>query len=109
MKITIRKRYLFFVLVFSSAIITAIFSGVDAVTQLYIPNPWVLGLVCFIFGILISLFFSLILSIPFKGKSLGSRTITPYYWLFYAAFIHERRCICGASFYSDGHIIFGHY
>jgi len=77
MKIRIRKRYLFYILAFSSAIITALVSGLDSVTQLYITNPWVLGLVCFIFGIIISLSFSLLLSIPIKGKSLGSHTIDP--------------------------------
>jgi DNA-binding Lrp family transcriptional regulator len=44
---------------------------------MYITNPWVLGLVCFVFGVFIAVLFSLILSIPIKGKSIGSRTIDP--------------------------------
>jgi DNA-binding Lrp family transcriptional regulator len=77
MKIKIRKRYLFFVLAFTSAIITAIVSGIDKIAQDYIINPWALGLACFIWGVIISLSFSLILSIPYKEKSLGARTIDP--------------------------------
>ena len=77
MKIRIRKRYLFFVLAFTSTIITAIVSGLDAIAQTYITNPWELGLACFIWGVIISLTISLILSISYKGKSLGSRTIDP--------------------------------
>ncbi len=77
MKIKIRKRYLFFILAFSSACISAIVSGVDAISQIYIPDPWALGIVCFIFGVIISLSFSIIFSLPYKGKSLGARSIDP--------------------------------
>jgi len=77
MKIKIRKRYLFYFLAFTSAIITAIGSGFDATAQVFISNPWALGLACFIWGVIISLSFSVILSIPYKGKSLGAHTIDP--------------------------------
>lgn len=77
MKIKIRKRYLFYFLAFTSAIITAIVSGFDSVAQVFISNPWALGLACFIWGVIISVLFSLILSISYKGKSLGAYTIDP--------------------------------
>ena len=77
MKINIPKRYLFYVLAFSSAIITAIVSGIDAIAQLHIPDPWALGIACFVFGIIISTGFAIVFSIPYKGKSLGAHTIDP--------------------------------
>ena len=77
MKIKIRKRYLFYALAFASTIITAIVSGFDAIAQSQITNPWALGLACFIWGVIVSLLISLILSISYKNKSLGARTIDP--------------------------------
>jgi len=77
MKIKIRKRYLFFVLAFSSALISAILAGVDSYVQLFIENPWVFGLSLFIVALFITIIFSLILSIPYKGKSLGALSIDP--------------------------------
>jgi len=77
MKIKIRKKYLFFVLAFISTIITAIVSGFDATAQIYITNPWELGLGCFIWGVIISFIITIILSIPYKNKSIGEKTIDP--------------------------------
>jgi len=77
MKIKIRKRYLFYALAFASTIITALVSGLDATAQGYITNPWALGFACFIWGVIISLALSLILSIPYKNKSIGAHTIDP--------------------------------
>jgi DNA-binding Lrp family transcriptional regulator len=77
MKIKIRKRYLFYILAFSSAIIAALTSGIDAISQIYIPDPLALGVACFILGVIIALVFSLVLSIPIKDKTLGARTIDP--------------------------------
>jgi len=73
----IRKKYLFYLLAFSSSIVAALLSGVDVILERFLKNPWVLGLSIFYFGVLMSLFFSLIFSIKFKGKSLGSITIDP--------------------------------
>ena len=72
MKIRIRKRYLFYVLAFTSAIIAAIGSGIDTITEHLINDAWALCLSCFIFGVIISVGFALILSIPFREKRLGS-------------------------------------
>jgi len=77
MKIKIRKKYLFYVLAFSSAIITAIVSGFDAIAKYHIEDPWAIGLACFIYGIIVSLILTLVLSVRYKGKSLGARTIDP--------------------------------
>ena len=73
----IRKKYLFYVLAFSSSIIAALLSGIDVILEQYLKSPWVLGLSIFFIGVLMSLIFSLILSIKYKGKSLGARTIDP--------------------------------
>ena len=75
----IRKKYLFYVLAFTSAIIAAAVSALDAtISSLYITDPLAFGVSCFIVGISISLLIVLIFSIPIqKGKSLGSRVIDP--------------------------------
>lgn len=77
MKIRIRKRYLFFVLAFSSAIISAIVAGVDAVAVENIINPWAVTLSCFILALIVAILIGLILSIPIKNKSIGAKTIDP--------------------------------
>ncbi len=74
MRITIRKKYLFYALAFSSAIISAVNSGVDAtVSQLYITDPWALGIAIFLLGVIVSFLFGLIFSIRTNGKSIGAR------------------------------------
>ena len=74
----IRRKYLFYVLAFSSAIIAALVSTIDAtIINLYIPDTWAFCVSCFIVGTLISLIIVLILSIPIKNKSLGSKIIDP--------------------------------
>jgi DNA-binding Lrp family transcriptional regulator len=77
MRIRIPKRYLFYILAFSSAILTAIGSGIDAIAQQIITDPWALGISCFILGIIVSGSFAILLSIPIKGKSIGAHTIDP--------------------------------
>ncbi len=74
----IRKRYLFYVLAFSSAIISAINAGIDAsVSTLFVPNGWALGFATFAIGIPVTLILGLLLSIPVKGRSVGSRVTDP--------------------------------
>ncbi len=75
MKIT--KRYLFYVLAFTSSIIAAIMSGFDAVVKVFIEDPWVLGLSVFLLGVLVSFLFTLFFSIKIGEKSLGSKIIDP--------------------------------
>lgn len=74
----IRKKFLFYVLAISSALISALVSGVDAtVSALFIFDPWALGIACFLVGTIVSFVLSLFFSVPIKGKSLGSRVIDP--------------------------------
>lgn len=74
----IRKKYLFYALAFSSAIIAAAVSAIDAtIIARVISDPWAFGFSCFLVGTPITLLFALLLSIPFGDKSLGSKIIDP--------------------------------
>jgi DNA-binding Lrp family transcriptional regulator len=77
MKIKIRKRYLFFVLAFASAIISAVSSGIDTVAGDLIDNYWILSISCFILALIVSFSCSAFLSIPLNGKSIGSMFLDP--------------------------------
>jgi DNA-binding Lrp family transcriptional regulator len=77
MKIKIRKRYLFFVLAFTSAIIYAINAGVDSIAGNLIENYWILSISCFILAFIVSFSCSAFLSIPLNRKSIGSRLLDP--------------------------------
>jgi len=74
MKIRIRKKYLFYVLLILSSFIAAVTTSIDGIiSYFYISNPWVFGVSVFFVGVFITLFLSLILSIPVgKNKSIGS-------------------------------------
>jgi DNA-binding Lrp family transcriptional regulator len=73
----IRRKYLFYALAFSSSIIAALLTGIDIILQKYLKNPLVPTLSIFYFGVLTSFVFTLLLSISYKGKSIGARTIDP--------------------------------
>ena len=75
----IRKKYLFYILAFSSAIIAASVSALDTtISEKIIPDdPWAFTFSCFIVGIIISLLIITIFSIRIGGRSLGSRFIDP--------------------------------
>ncbi len=78
MRIKIRKKYLFYALAFSSAIIAAINSGVDAtVSKVFINDAWALGLAIFIIGIPVTLFFASIFSIKIGKKTIGQKYVDP--------------------------------
>lgn len=77
MKIKIRKRYLFFVLAFASAIIAAINAGIDTIAGDLIDNYWILSVSCFILAFIVSLSFTAFFSIPLNRKSLGSMFLDP--------------------------------
>ncbi|KAA0004549.1 MAG: hypothetical protein DRN33_00945 [Thermoplasmata archaeon] len=74
MKIRIRKRYLFYILLILSSLIAAVTTSIDGIiSYFYITNPWVFGVSVFFVGIFITLFLSIFLSIPTRnGKSIGS-------------------------------------
>lgn len=74
----IRKKFLFYVLAFTSAIIASIVVGIDTtIRALFIQNPFAFGLSCFLVGIFITLLIVLFLSIPINGISIGGRIIDP--------------------------------
>ncbi len=74
----IRKKYLFYALAFSSALIGALISSLDTViVNKYIFDPWAYGFSCFIVGLAVTFLLALIFSIPIHGKSLGSRFVDP--------------------------------
>ena len=73
----IRRKYLFYVLAFSSSIIAALLSGIDVILEKDLKNPFVLGLSIFYFGLLFAVLFTLIFSVSYKGKSIGERSIDP--------------------------------
>jgi len=75
MKIKIRRKYLFFVLAITSAIIAALVSGVDTIATKQINDPGVLTLSCFVLGVIISFILGILLSIKVKGKTIGAKTI----------------------------------
>ncbi len=78
MRIKIRKKYLFYALAFSSAIIAAVNSGVDAtVSKFFVTDPWALGLAIFLIGIPVTLIFASIFSIKLGKKTIGQRYIDP--------------------------------
>jgi len=75
----IRKKYLFYALAFTSAIVAAGVSAIDStISNLYIPNAWAFGFSCFLVGTFISLLIVIIFSIPINNKeSLGTKIIDP--------------------------------
>ena len=74
----IRRKYLFYILAFSSAIIASFMAAIDAtIINIYIPDPLAFGISCFVVGTFISLLIVLIFSIPVKNKSLGAKIIDP--------------------------------
>ncbi len=77
MKIKIRKRYLFFVLVFLSAIISALNAGIDTIAGDLIDNYWILSVSCFIIAFIVSFACTAFFSIPFKRRSIGSILLDP--------------------------------
>jgi DNA-binding Lrp family transcriptional regulator len=77
MKINIRKRYLFFILAFTSAIISAVVAGVDTIAGGLIDNFMVLSISCFILALIVSFSCGMLFSIPLKGKSIGSKVLDP--------------------------------
>ncbi len=74
----IRKKYLFYALAFTSAILSAIVVGIDTTIRVkFIQNPYAFGTACFLVGTLITLLIVLFLSIPIQGKSIGGKIIDP--------------------------------
>lgn len=74
MKIRIRKKYLFYVIVLSSSALGAVTASVDGIiSHHYIPNSWVFGSAAMMVGIVVTFALAVVLSIPPGAKNLGSR------------------------------------
>jgi DNA-binding Lrp family transcriptional regulator len=74
----IRRRYLFFILVLTSSIISAAVAAIDTtISARYISNPLHFSVSVFVVGIFVSFLIILIFSIPVGKKSLGSLIIDP--------------------------------
>lgn len=69
----IRKKHLLYFLTLLSAGIGAAVVGIDsAILYRYVTDPWVFGVCAFLVGAVITVLISLVLSIKFQGKNIGS-------------------------------------
>ncbi|MCD6512970.1 MAG: hypothetical protein J7K61_05150 [Thermoplasmata archaeon] len=74
MRIRIRKKYLFYILGATSALISSGVTTIDSyISNSVITDPWTLCLVVFIAGVPITFLISAFLSLPINKKSIGSR------------------------------------
>jgi hypothetical protein len=74
MRIRIRKKYLFYTLLFLSALLAAATTSVDSIiSHSYISNSWIFGAAALIVGFIVTVAIACILSIPVGSKSIGSR------------------------------------
>lgn len=74
----IGKKHLFYALLITSSFITAAVTSLDSyISSSYIKNPWAFGFSIFFIGFFATLFLTIIFSIKYKGKSIGSRFIDP--------------------------------
>jgi len=78
MQMRIGKKYLLYALLITSSFITAAVTALDSyISSVYIKNPWAFGFALFFIGFFSTFFLTVVLSIPYKRKSLGSRLIDP--------------------------------
>jgi DNA-binding Lrp family transcriptional regulator len=74
----IRKKYLFYILAFSSALLSSINAGVDLIVgKFFITNVWALGLSIFLIGIPVTLIIGLVFSLRINNRTIGARIIDP--------------------------------
>jgi DNA-binding Lrp family transcriptional regulator len=76
----IRKKYLFYVLAITSSFITAAVTGIDSFVggqSAFKYDPWAFAFSLFFVGAIVTFLISLILSIKFKGKSVGAKILDP--------------------------------
>jgi DNA-binding Lrp family transcriptional regulator len=76
----IRKKYLFYVLAITSSFITAAVTGIDSFVggqSVFKYDPWAFAFSLFLVGAIVTFLISLILSIKFKGKSVGAKILDP--------------------------------
>jgi len=74
----IRKKYLFYTLAITSSFIVALVTALDTIIGAnFIPDPWAFSFAIFFVGAIVTFLISVLLSIPFKGKSVGSKALDP--------------------------------
>jgi len=74
----IRKKYLLYALVIASSFIAAAVTTIDSyISSNYIKNAWAFSFSIFFIGFFTTLFLSIVLSITYKRKNLGSKFIDP--------------------------------
>lgn len=74
----IGKKYLLYALVITSSFISAAVTTLDSyISSSFIKNAWAFGFAIFFVGFFATLILSVILSVTYKRKSLGSRFIDP--------------------------------
>jgi DNA-binding Lrp family transcriptional regulator len=76
----IRKKYLFYVLAITSSFIAAAVTGIDSFVggqPAFKYDPWAFTFSLFFVGAIVTLLICLLLSVPFKGRSLGAKILDP--------------------------------
>jgi DNA-binding Lrp family transcriptional regulator len=76
----IRKKYLFYVLAITSSFISAAVTGIDSFVGgrlAFKYDPWAFAFSLFFVGAIVTFLISMILSIKFKGKSVGAKILDP--------------------------------
>jgi DNA-binding Lrp family transcriptional regulator len=76
----IRKKYLFYVLAVTSSLIAAAVTAVDSFVggqPAFKYDPWAFAFSLFFIGAFITLLITIVLSIPFRGKSIGAHLLDP--------------------------------
>ena len=76
----IRKKYLFYVLAITSSFIAAAVTGIDVFVggqPAFKYDAWSFAFSIFFVGAIVTLLISLLLSVPFKGISIGAKILDP--------------------------------
>jgi drug/metabolite transporter (DMT)-like permease len=76
----IRKKYLFYVLAITSSFISAAVTGIDSFVGgrlAFKYDPWAFAFSLFFVGAIVTFLITMILSIKFKGKSVGAKILDP--------------------------------
>lgn len=74
MRLRIRKKYLFYVLVVASAMLGAVTASLDGViSHFYVTDSWVFGVSAMLVGTVVTVAIAGVLSLPWGKRSLGAR------------------------------------
>ncbi len=74
MRLRIRKKYLFYVLVVTSSVLGAVTASLDSViSRFHVTDSWVFGVSAMLVGTLVTVAIAALLSLPWGKRSLGAR------------------------------------